>query len=77
MSFFWRVPEETHLKHHKRLGPHLPDPNLIMKLGPDVEKVKMLFRAKENGWLEDEISFWDTYFSLVMLASGRVLPFLP
>ena len=27
----------------------------------------------ENGWLEDELSFWDTIFSEAMLVSGRVL----
>ena len=30
--------------------------------------------APENGWLEDEISFWDfAYFRGEVLASGRVL----
>ena len=66
-TFFWCPFFEGSLKKHisnttKRLGPHLPDLNLTMKLGPDVEKVNMLFRAKENEWLEDEISFWDGLF---------------
>ena len=26
----------------------------------------------ENQWLEDDISFWDTLFSLAMLVLGRV-----
>ena len=30
--------------------------------------------APENGWLENEISFWDGLFSGVMLVSGRVRP---
>ena len=72
---------EGSLKKHisnttKRLGPHLPDLNLTMKLGPDVEKVKMLFRAKENGWSEDEISFWDGLFfkGYVSFREGTTLP---
>ena len=29
--------------------------------------------APENGWLEDEISFWEGLFSLDMLVSGKVV----
>ena len=28
--------------------------------------------ASENGWLEDEFSFWDGLFSGAMLVSGSV-----
>ena len=28
--------------------------------------------APENGWLKDDISFWDGLFSGAMLVSGRV-----
>ena len=31
--------------------------------------------APTNGWLEDELSFWETWFSGAMLVSGRVSPF--
>ena len=31
----------------------------------------------ENGWLEDEIPFWEGLFSGAMLVSGRVLAILP
>ena len=36
---------------------------------PSLPKTKI---ALENGWLEDENSFWDGLFSGAMLVSGRV-----
>lgn len=75
--YFFEGSRKKHISNTtKRLGPHLPDLNLTMKLGPDVEKVNMLFRAKENGWLEDEISFWDGLFfkGYVSFRQGTTLP---
>ncbi len=69
----WKVSPESCVSRGRKNGGTEPNLKCLWRCYPpwNMPETNSEF-TPENQWLEDEISFWDSLFSRVMLLSGRV-----